>query len=341
MSEYPALRSAVDLTEALLGLPQGDKAARQAAAERQDQLTKPRGALGRLEDLAIWLAGWQGRERPQLDRAACLVFAANHGVVAQGVSAFPAEVTAQMVLNFEAGGAAINQLCDVAGANLSVIDVGVAHPTADFTLEPAMSEADCAAALAAGAAAVPADADIVLVGEMGIGNTTTAAALAQAVFGGAPEDWVGPGTGLDASGIALKARVVKTAMERHDGRLDTAFDCLCAVGGRELAAIAGAVLSARYCRIPVILDGFVATAAAATLTRDNPDALDHAILSHQSAEPGHRHLADKLGLEPLVDFGMRLGEASGAAVALLILRAALAAHNGMATFAEAGVSDRE
>ncbi len=327
-----------DLSIALANLPTSSEASRASAEARQDQLTKPQGSLGRLEEIALWMAAWQGREKPEINTPVCLVFAGNHGVTARGISAYPPEVTHQMVLNFEAGGAAINQLTRLAGAELKVMALDLDKPTCDFSTAPAMSEAECCAALQAGADAVPETADMVLVGEMGIGNTTSAAAIAQAVFGGTPDDWIGPGTGVDATGLAAKHDAVSRAMALHKGQQTSAFDCLRTVGGRELAAIAGAVIQARHRSIPVLLDGFIATAAAATLVFDNPAALDHTLISHTSKEPGHKRLAEQLNKRPILDLDMRLGEASGAAVALLIIRAALATHNGMATFEEAGVS---
>ena len=313
-----------------------DEAARRAALERQNSLTKPPGALGRLEELAIFMAGWQGTDRPQIARAQALVFAGNHGICAQGVNPFPQEVTAQMVANFQAGGAAINQLCAVNGAELQVIALELDRPTADFTTGPAMSEAETLAAMAQGAQAVDRGADVLILGEMGIGNSTVAAALAAALFGGSAADWVGPGTGSDAAGIARKIAAIETGLRRHAGL--SPLQVLAALGGREQAAICGAVLAARAQRIPVILDGFICTAAAACLHAADPRLLTHCLVGHASAEQGHRRLLAALGCKPVLDFDMRLGEGSGAALALGILRAALACHNGMATFAEAGVS---
>ena len=329
-----------DLRDFLADLPGPDAEASAAAAARQERLTKPAGSLGRLEELAIWLAAWQGRHPPTLDSAHVLVFAGNHGIAARGISAYPAEVTVQMVANFRAGGAAINQLAASAGAELSVIDIELDRPTADFTVEPAMTPGDFARALDIGVAAVPEAADVVLLGEMGIGNTTAAAALARALFGGEAGDWVGAGTGMDADGIRRKAQVVRQAIECHGAALDDPIEALRRVGGRELAAIAGAVAAARQRRIPVILDGFVATVAAAVLARIDGAALDHCQMAHLSAEAGHRRLLERLEKRPLLDFDMRLGEASGAAVALAVLRSAMAAHNGMATFEEAGVDGK-
>jgi nicotinate-nucleotide--dimethylbenzimidazole phosphoribosyltransferase len=332
--------SFADLRAACLDLPAGDAAAARAVARRDAVLTKPPGSLGRLEDVVVWLARWQGRALPRLDRVEVLVFAGNHGVVAQGVSAYPAGVTAQMVANFAAGGAAINQLAALAGASLSVIPLSLDAATADFTQEPAMDEAGFLAAVAAGCAAVPAGADLVCLGEMGIGNTTAAAAIAAALFGGGGERWAGRGTGVDDEGLARKRVAIDAALARHRPRLGDPLEVAAALGGRELAAILGATLAARRQNIPVLIDGFVCTAAVAPLGKLGPGTLAHTWASHVSAEAAHRALLDALGLVPLVDLGMRLGEASGAAVATLILRAALACHTGMATFAEAGVSDK-
>jgi nicotinate-nucleotide--dimethylbenzimidazole phosphoribosyltransferase len=277
-------------------------------------------------------------ERPAIRSGTALIFAGNHGVTVHGVSAFPAEVTAQMVANFTAGGAAINALAAAAGLNLQVIPLELDRPTADFTQGSAMSEAECLAALSIGAAAVDPDQQVIVVGEMGIGNSTAAAALAARSFGGPVSQWVGPGTGVDRDGIARKARVIAEALAFHDGAPRTPLETLRRVGGREIAAIAGAVLRARQLRIPVILDGFISCAAIAPLATMTPDIVDHCIAGHCSAEPGHALLLDRLGLEPLLRLGMRLGEGSGAAVAANIVRSALAAHGQMATFAEAGVS---
>jgi nicotinate-nucleotide--dimethylbenzimidazole phosphoribosyltransferase len=267
-----------------------------------------------------------------------IVFAGNHGVTAQGVSAFPAEVTVQMVANFRAGGAAINQLARTFGADMSVHALSLDRPTADFTTAPAMTEAEVVEALTVGWEAVDPGADVLVTGEMGIGNTTPAAALACALFGGAAEDWVGRGTGLDDAGVTRKARVVAAGLARHAGALSDPLEVLRCLGGRELAAMAGAIARARVERVPVILDGFICTAAAAVLERARARALDHCLAGHVSAEGGHRRLLAALGKEPILDLGLRLGEGSGAALALGVLKGALACHSGMATFAEAGVS---
>jgi nicotinate-nucleotide--dimethylbenzimidazole phosphoribosyltransferase len=337
MTSFPSFAA---FRAACLDLPAGDSAAAAAAAGRDAQLTKPPGSLGRMEDIVRWLAEWQARHPPRLDRIEVLVFAGNHGVVAQGVSAFPADVTGQMVANFAAGGAAINQLAALAGAQLRVIPLDLDRPTADFTKAPAMDEAAFLAAVATGYDAVPADADLVCLGEMGIGNTTAAAAVAAALFGGGGARWAGRGTGVDDRGLARKRAAIDAALTRHTGILGDPLQVAAALGGRELAAILGAALAARRSRIPVLIDGFVSTAAVAPLAGLRAGALAHAAAGHVSAEAAHRALLHELGLKPLVDLGMRLGEASGAAVAALILRAALTCHTGMATFGEAGVSDK-
>jgi nicotinate-nucleotide--dimethylbenzimidazole phosphoribosyltransferase len=329
-----------DLRARLRQLSDQSEAAAAAARARQAELTKPPGSLGRLEELAIWLAAWQGRHPPALERALVLVFAGNHGVVARGVSAYPAEVTAQMVENFAAGGAAINQLCRLAGAELAVVPLELERPTADFCTLPAMSEVECLDAFNRGMAAVPPGLDLLALGEMGIGNTTAAAAISAALFGGPAAWWTGPGAGLDRHGVAHKAAVVGRALTRHAEAFRDPLEVLRRLGGREIAAMAGAVLAARAYRVPVLLDGFVAGAAAAVIHALAPDALAHVQAAHLSAEPGHVRLLERLRLRPLLRLEMRLGEASGAALGVLLCRAALACHTGMATFAEAGVSGR-
>jgi nicotinate-nucleotide--dimethylbenzimidazole phosphoribosyltransferase len=328
------------LRTACLDLPGGHPAASAAVAQREASLTKPPKSLGRLEDLVAWLAHWQGHVPPRLERVDILVFAGSHGVTRRGVSAYPAEVTAQMVANFASGGAAINQLARTAGARLRVIPLELDRPTADFTEQPALGEQEFLAAVNAGYEAVSPQCDLICLGEMGIGNTTAAAAIAAALFGGGGARWAGRGTGVDEEGLARKRAVIDRALERHAAVLDDPLAIAAALGGRELAAILGATLAARRQRIPVLLDGFVCTAAVAPLAKLRSDTLAHAQAGHVSAEAGHRMLLEELGLSPLVNLNMRLGEASGAAVALLLLRAALACHTGMATFAEAGVADK-
>ncbi|MCF6233299.1 MAG: nicotinate-nucleotide--dimethylbenzimidazole phosphoribosyltransferase [Rhodobacteraceae bacterium] len=330
----------MDGFRALLGAAPGPVAlAVEGARARNGQLTKPPGALGRLEDLAIWYGGWRGSDRPAINAAQVIVFAGNHGVAAQGVSAFPAEVTAQMVLNFQAGGAAINQLATLAGARMDVVALELDRPTGDFTTGVAMDEQDCVAALKCGWDAVDPAGDLLVVGEMGIGNTTAAAAICTALYGGGAADWTGRGTGVDDAGLDIKTRVVAQGVVRHSVDARDGLDILARLGGREIAAMAGAIAAARALSIPVILDGFICCAAAACLQRTEGMALDHTVAGHQSAERAHAALLAKLGKEPLLSLGLRLGEGSGAALAIHILKAAVACHSGMATFAEAGVTD--
>ena len=325
----------------LKSLPSADEGAETATREREPTLTKPAGSLGRLEEISAWFAAWQGRHPPRLENAKVAVFAGNHGVTAQGVSAFPAEVTVQMVANFEAGGAAINQLSGVQGATLEVVAMDLETPTGDFSRAPAMDDAACAAAMGRGMDSVTPGSDALCVGEMGIGNTTSAAALCYALFGGTAADWVGPGTGVEGDALSHKVRVVEDSVALHKANVTDGLEALRIFGGRELAAIAGAIIAARQQRQPVILDGYVTGAAAAALYAVDPRLLDHCIAGHVSAEPGHARLLERLGKEPLLNLGMRLGEAAGAAVALNIVRCALACHTGMATFGEAGVSDKD
>jgi nicotinate-nucleotide--dimethylbenzimidazole phosphoribosyltransferase len=327
-----------EMRDLIAHLPGPDLDSGSAAALRERQLTKPAGALGRLEELAGWLATWQGRHPPSLRRPRTVVFAGNHGVAARGVSAYPPAVTAQMVQNFIAGGGAVNQLCRLVDADLRVYEMNLDAPTGDIVTEPAMSEEECARAIAYGMMAVEPGIDALAIGEMGIGNTTVAAALCLALFGGTAEDWTGPGTGVAGAALDRKREAVAEAVARHRPEAGDPFDVLRRLGGLEFAAMVGAILAARMGRVPVVLDGFSAGAAAAVLYAADPRALDHCVAGHVSAEPGHRRLLQRLGMPPLLDLGMRLGEASGATLALMLLKAAAACHNDMATFAEAGVS---
>ncbi|MEM1372077.1 MAG: nicotinate-nucleotide--dimethylbenzimidazole phosphoribosyltransferase [Pseudomonadota bacterium] len=330
-----------------------DDEAADAARQHQQHLTKPLGALGRLEDIAIFMAGWQGTSMPRAEHTQIIVFAGNHGVCAQGVNVYPQDVTQQMVANFCAGGAAINQLADLCNARVKIVPLELDHPTADITMTNAMSEEETLDALAVGYGAVDREADILVLGEMGIGNTTVAAALATAIFGGSPADWVGPGTGADAEGLARKKAAVKAACARLDKSAHepsdpaTPLHILAAVGGREQAALIGACLAAREARIPLLLDGFIVTASLSVLAAagakltPSQNLLAHCLAGHVGAEPGHAPLLRKLNLNPILDLGMCLGEGSGAALALPIIKAAIATHTGMSTFAQASVSDRD
>ncbi|SOH92265.1 nicotinate-nucleotide-dimethylbenzimidazole phosphoribosyltransferase [Monaibacterium marinum] len=325
-----------DLTARIAQRPAVDSGAVAAAQQRNGTLTKPPGALGRLEELAIWYAGWRGQAAPRVTSPQVIVFAGNHGVTAQGVSAFPPEVTVQMVANFQHGGAAVNQLAKDAGARMDVHAIDLDRPTADFTQGPAMSVEECAAAFITGWDTVDAEADLLVVGEMGIGNTTSAAAIATALLGGTGADWVGRGTGVDDAGLARKADAVDRGLAANSSR--DPLDVLAALGGREVAAMAGAIARARCLSIPVVLDGFICCSAALVLHSIDPDAIAHCVAGHLSAEGAHARVLDAMDRPPLLDLGLRLGEASGGTLAIHIVRAALACHSGMATFAEAGVA---
>lgn len=332
--------SLAEIRQLFNNLPGPASEALNCARAREPQLTKPPGALGRLEEIAAWISAWQGRHPPRLETQACVVFAGNHGVADEGVSAFPREVTVQMVANFQNGGAAINQLCKAFGADLKVVALDLDRPCGNIVKEAALSEADFVLAFAQGMQAVPDGCDLLAIGEMGIANTTAAAAVSHALFGGEATDWTGPGTGVAGQTLNHKADVVGRAVGFHKPAVTDALDVLMLLGGRELAAMAGAVVGARLKRVPVLLDGYVSTAAAAPLFLMHPSALDHCLVSHVSAEPAHRAVCAKLGKEPLLSLGLRLGEASGAALAIGIVKGAVACHNGMATFAEAMVSQK-
>jgi nicotinate-nucleotide--dimethylbenzimidazole phosphoribosyltransferase len=330
-----------EMRSIIASFPGPDRAAGEATAAREAQLTKPAGALGRLEEISQWMATWQGKYPPACVHPRIAVFAGNHGVARRGVSAYPAEVTTQMVKNFVDGGAAVNQLCRAVDADLRVYEMALDQPTEDFTHAPAMSAEECATAMAYGMMAVEPGIDLLAVGEMGIANTTAAAALSAAIFGGDAGQWVGPGTGVVGEALRRKIAVVEEAVALHKGAARDGFDLLRRLGGREFAAMAGAIMAARMARVPVLLDGYASCAAAAALFAVDKTALDHCLVAHRSAEPGHRFLLERLGKAALLDLGMRLGEASGATIAITIVKAALACHNGMATFAEAGVSGKE
>jgi nicotinate-nucleotide--dimethylbenzimidazole phosphoribosyltransferase len=335
----------LDEIRALLAhLPGPDLDAGSAAATCERALAKPVGALGRLEELALWLATWQGRHPPRLDHPRTIVFAANHGVAAHGVSALPAAATAQMVHRVVAGGAAVNQLCQVIDADLRVYEMNLDSPTADIVDAPAMSEEECAGAIAYGMMAVEPGIDALAVGDMGVANTTVAAALCLALFGGDAADWTGPGSGVAGAALDNKRAVVAAAVARHrprqqDRHPSDPFELLRRLGGLEFAAMVGTILAARMGRVPVVLDGFAACAAAAVLHAADPRALDHCVAGHLTPEPGHRRLLERLGKRPLLDLGMRLGEATGATLALVLLKAAVACHTGMASSSEAGGSE--
>ncbi len=337
----PATGLPFDDVRSLVGMMRGpDEDAIAAVKERDAQLTKPAGALGRLEDIAAFVAGWQGKNTPAITRPLVAIFAANHGVVKQGVSPFPQEVTRQMMENFTAGGAAINQICATFDIGLKVFDLALDMPTGDITQEAALDERDCAATIAFGMEAIAGGSDLLCLGEMGIGNTTIAAAIYHALYGGKAADWVGRGTGVDDAGLTRKIAAVEKAVALHKTHLNDPLEVLRRLGGREIAAMAGAILAARLQKVPVILDGYVVTAAAAILHAMDASALDHCLAGHVSAEGAHADVLKRLGLKPVLDLGLRLGEGSGAALAVSVVKAAVACHTGMATFGQAKVSGK-
>ncbi|WP_432474801.1 nicotinate-nucleotide--dimethylbenzimidazole phosphoribosyltransferase [Amphritea sp. HPY] len=347
------------MIEWLINTPKApDSSLQTTALERQMQLTKPPGSLGRLEDLAIRLSAMQGREKPSLEQVNISIFAGDHGVVAAGVSAFPQEVTVQMVANFSAGGAAISVLARSLGADLQVVDVGTVNDpgelpgvinrragagTANLHQQDAMTPEQLAIAMNAGRESVlrahEMSAGLFIGGDMGIGNTTSAAAIACALLGAEPVDLAGPGTGLDSSGVSHKARVLQEALIRYQGLASDPLEALRCLGGFEIAALAGAYISCAQQGLPALVDGYITTAAALVAVKLQPGVKDWLIFSHCSAEPGHKAMLEALEALPLLDLGMRLGEGSGAATAVPLLRLACELHNGMATFADAGVAE--
>ena len=336
-----------------------DPAYKERAISRQTQLTKPPGSLGVLEDIAIRFADLQQSDRPSADKISIAVFAADHGVAIEGVSAFPQEVTSQMVMNFLQGGAAISVLAKQLNASLEVIDVGILNPlsqqeglvndragagTANIAEEPAMTHQQLELAFTAGydavERAVKKDSDVFIVGEMGIANTTSAAALYCALLGLTPEQATGAGTGLDSTGIQHKINIVKRIVEKHQHCENNTLEWLRCAGGFEIVAMTGAYIRAAQCRLPVLVDGFISSVAALCAVRIQPNVNDGLFFSHVSAEQGHRVVLETLKQKPLLDLGMRLGEGSGAAVAVSLLQSACALHNQMATFEEAAVATK-
>ena len=331
----------------LANLPTPDAAAQQAVEQRASQVLRPTDAFGPLDRVAAWLAGWQRTPTPRVERPAVLVFAADHGVAAEGVSAYPVEATAAMVEAVAQGAATICAVARTVGATVRVKDVGVGNPTANLRIADAMAPADFDAAVDAGADAVAQaasdGADVLVLGELGIGNTTAAAAVCGALFGAGADSfddaaaaWTGPGTGVTGAALAHKRTVVREALARVGEA--TPLEALRRLGGRELAAMAGAAAAARHRSLPVVLDGFICTAALAPLHLAKPGSLDHCIAGHCSAEPGHAHLLERLGLEPLLQLGLRLGEGSGALAAVPIIQTAAAAVTDVATLAEWGLA---
>jgi nicotinate-nucleotide--dimethylbenzimidazole phosphoribosyltransferase len=336
-----------------------DTQAVEQAQARQQQLTKPAGSLGQLESVSVQLAGLQGRVKPSLEKVWIAIFAGDHGVVAEGVSAFPQEVTGQMLHNFVSGGAAISVLARQLGASLEVVDLGTVTPslnlpgvrhlnvgpgTANFVQGPAMTEAQGQSALQAGRdsvqRAIATGAQLFVGGEMGIGNTTAASALACALLDCPVVHLTGPGTGLNADGVSHKAQVIERALALHGAQRDDALQTLFNLGGFEIAALVGAYLACAQAGVAVLVDGFICSVAALVAVRLNPECRQWLLFGHRGAEPGHRHVLETLNAQPLLDLGLRLGEGSGAALAVPLLRLACDLHGQMATFAEAAVADR-
>ncbi|MFJ3481877.1 nicotinate-nucleotide--dimethylbenzimidazole phosphoribosyltransferase [Pseudomonas sp. NPDC090202] len=331
---------------------------REQALARQQQLTKPAGSLGQLEAVAVQLAGLQGREKPAVDKVWIAIFAGDHGVVEEGVSAYPQAVTGQMLHNFIMGGAAISVLARQLAAQLDVVDLGTVSPlnlpgvrhlnlgagTANFARGEAMTQAQLEQALQGGRDSVlrakAAGSELFIGGEMGIGNTTAASAVACSLLKCAATLLVGPGTGLDAQGVNHKADVIERALQLHAAQSGDALGSLRALGGFEVAALVGAYLACAQEGIVALVDGFICTVAALVAVQLNPSCRPWLLFGHRGAEPGHRHVLETLQAEPLLELGLRLGEGSGAALAVPLLRLACELHNGMATFAEAAVADR-
>ena len=336
-----------------------DEAAMQAARARQDDLTKPRGSLGQLEDISVKIAGITGEVRPKLTHKVVTTMAGDHGVVAEGVSAYPSEVTPQMVMNFVFGGAAINVLSQHVGARVIIVDMGVAseldHPavvnkkialgTKNIAQGPAMTRAQAIQAIEAGAAVVEAELekglDILATGDMGIGNTTPSAAIAAAITGRSVQEIAGRGTGVDDAGLQRKITAIQKALDVNHPNAEDGLDTLAKVGGFEIGGLAGAILAAAAHRKPILIDGFISTAAAMVAVSLAPQTRHYLIAAHRSQELGHQIMLEWLGLEPLLDLGLRLGEGTGAALGISLVEAACKILDEMATFSEAGVSDKE
>lgn len=329
-----------DFTKLLQEMPEGSRVAVEGVRQRDAQLTKPLGSLGKMDELVEFLARWQEKSEPTLNNPMIAIFAGNHGVAAQNVSAFPASVTVQMVANFTNGGAAISQIARQHELNLRVFELALELPTGDISVEPAMDDKTCAATIAYGMEAIAGEPDLLCIGEMGIANTTIAAAIFAALFGGTGADWVGAGTGMDEAGIAHKGTIVDKALALHKDQLTDPFAILSRLGGREFAAMLGAIISARHHKTPVIIDGFVATAAAAIAHAVNPASLDHCLFAHVSGEHAHSRALAAMNKAALLDLGLRLGEGSGAALAAVLVKTALYTHQNMATFEQASVSGK-
>ncbi|UYN99735.1 MAG: nicotinate-nucleotide--dimethylbenzimidazole phosphoribosyltransferase [Devosia sp.] len=327
-----------DIVELLIAVPDGDDGAVAAIREREAGLSKPVGSLGQLEGLVEFLARWQHRSKPRLDNPMVTIFAASHGVAAEGVSAWPARAMPQMVANMTNGGSAISQICALHELNLRVFELALELPTGDITREAALDEQMCAATIAYGMEAVAGRPDLVCLGEIGIGNTASAAAIFAALYGGSGAEWAGRDAGLDDAGLARKIAAVDAALALHRPQIDGPLSILSRLGGREIAASLGAIIAARHQKTPVIIDGYVATAAAAIAHAINPAAINHCLFAHVAADKGHASALARMGQTGLLDLGIGLGEGTGAALAAVLAKTALHVHNAMATLETAGIS---
>ncbi|WP_375613407.1 MULTISPECIES: nicotinate-nucleotide--dimethylbenzimidazole phosphoribosyltransferase [unclassified Bartonella] len=319
-----------DFRALLTNLPVADEFSIILAKKRQKDLTKEQGTLGKLGDIAVWYAGWRGTEKPIVTRPLVAIFSGNHGIVEENITPFPQSMTQKMVENFASGGAAINQICIAYDLGLKIFDLALEYPTMNITKDAAMDERSAAATMAFGMESIAGGTDLLCIGEMGIGNTAIASALCLALFGGEVEEWTGNAMESEGDFYQRKIAAVKTAISLHKDYFNDPFEIMRRLGGREIAAMVGAILAARIEKIPVILDGFVATVAAAVLYKMHPKALDHTLVGHVSSETAHRKLLKKIGKEPLLDLGMRLGEGTGAAMAAGIVKAAVLTHAQMA-----------
>ncbi|MET3559981.1 nicotinate-nucleotide--dimethylbenzimidazole phosphoribosyltransferase [Bartonella japonica] len=321
-----------DFRALLANLPVADGFSITLAKKRQAKLTKTQGTLGKLGDIAVWYAGWRGEEKPLVTRPLVAIFSGNHGITDENITPFPQSMTQKMVQNFASGGGAINQICIAYDLGLKIFDLALKYPTINITKDAAMDERSAAATMAFGMESIAGGTDLLCIGEMGIGNTTVASALCLALFGGDVEEWTEGGMESEGDFYQRKITVLKKAVSLHKDHFNDPFEIMRRLGGREIAAMVGAILAARIEKIPVILDGFVATAAAAVLYKMHSRALDHTLIGHVSSETVHRKLLEKIGKEPLLDFGMCLGEGTGAAMAAGIVKAAVLMHAKMAVF---------
>tara|TARA_Y100000590_G_scaffold467150_1_gene645000 strand:- start:4581 stop:5609 length:1029 start_codon:yes stop_codon:yes gene_type:complete len=329
-----------ELVDFITEMPKIDQDAVNMAKDRDKRLLKPPGSLGELEEIVLWAAGWQGTYPPKIDNISVAIFVSNHGTaINHRISPYPTAVTGQLLKSWRSESAVINQICKTHNIGLQVFDLAVEEPTQDITIAPAMTSKDCITTILYGREAIASNPDIICLGEGGIGNTTIASAICAALYGGDLKDWVGPGTGADQNMIKKKIEVIEKSLNFHKSRLP--LEVLRCFGGREFAGIVGAILAARFERVPVILDGFPVCAAAAILNEILPSSLDHCYVAHKSREPGHKKLLQKLGKKPLLDLQMSLGEGSGAALAVPLITSAINIHNNTSTFQDAEVQDRE